>query len=446
MSDRDLNVAVIGGGFTGLAAAYELVKAGKKVTIFERDNDLGGLAATFEVGGQELEKFYHHWLGTDEHVFNLVREIGEGKKLLFKESKVGIYYANTIFRFSSPFDLLKFTPLPFLSRIRFGLSVLYAWSIKDMTALENTSAEEWLQKVAGKVGYETVWKPLLIGKFGEDHYKDVAAVWMWNKLIQRGQSRDKSAKEKLGYYAGGFSGFIQDLNKVIVASGGEIHLNTEVTAFSRRGSQVDVDLAAVRPGGVEGRQSFDKVIYTGHTPEFVPLVEAAGYAEYAEQLRRVKYLANVCLILESKASLSDIYWLNVNDPGFPFVGIIEHTNFETKNNYAGNHLIYLSKYLPTSDSLYQMSADEMFAFALPHLKRMFPKFDAANIVKHHLWRAEYAQPMITKNYPHFMPKYKTAIDGVYLCTMSQVYPEDRGTNYAVFHGREIVRQILDGKI
>ena len=446
MSGHDLHVAIVGAGFTGLAAAYELVKAGKKVTLFERDRDLGGLAATFEVGGQKLEKFYHHWLGTDEHVFNLIREIGERDKLLFKESTVGIYYANRIFRFSSPLDLLKFTPLPLFSRIRFGLSVLYSWSIRDMSQLENISAEDWLRKVVGKAGYETVWRPLLIGKFGEDYYRDVAAVWMWNKLIQRGQSRDKSAKEKLGYYVGGFSGLIDDLSKIIRSRGGIICRNTEVAAISRTGDQVVLGLKATAKGGIDGRQSFDKVIYTGHTPEFAPLAEAAGFTDYANQLRRIKYLANVCLILESKKSLSDIYWLNVNDPGFPFVGIIEHTNFETKDNYAGNHLIYLSKYLPTSDRLYKMSADEMFAFAVPHLKRMFPNFDVSNIVQYHLWRAEYAQPMITKKYPEIMPKYKTAIDDVYLCTMSQVYPEDRGTNYAVFHGRELAKQMLAGKI
>ena len=55
-------------------------------------------------------------------------------------------------------------------------------------------------------------------------------------------------------------------------------------------------------------------------------------AGYVERLRRIRFLANVCIVLELDRSLSDTYWLNVNDPGFPFVGVIEHTNFEPSSN------------------------------------------------------------------------------------------------------------------
>lgn len=443
-AESQIKYAIVGAGFTGLSAAYDLTREGHSVTLYERDASLGGLAATFDIGGQELEKFYHHWLGTDVITFNFIRELGYGHKLLFKESKVGIYHTNKIFRFSSPTDLLRFTPLPFFARLRFGLSVLYAWTIKDMSVVENISAEEWLLKVAGKDGYETVWKPLLIGKFGEDYYKDVAAVWLWNKLIQRGKSRDGTAKEKLAYYSGGFSGFINDLYAKVSEQGGTAVLNTDVKSIIPEvDGRIKLGLVSNGLGGETGEHVFDRVIYTGHTPEFSPLVRASGYNSYADELDRIKYLANVCLILESKKSLSDIYWLNVNDPGFPFVGIIEHTNFEEKDNYCGNHLIYLSKYIPTTDKLYAMTPDEMYAFALPHIQRMFPDFDPDNIIKHYLWRAEYAQPMITTNYRSIIPSYTTPLKNVYLCTMAQVYPEDRGTNYAIHHGRKLAQELLE---
>ena len=180
-----MRVAIIGSGFCGMSAAFEIAKAGHETTIFERDAVPGGLAATFQVGGQELEKFYHHWLGTDEEIFSFVRELGYGEKLKFKTSKVGIYYANKNYRFSSPLDLLRFQPMPFLSRIRFGLSVLYSWTVKDSSVFEKETAVNWLLRVSGKNAYETIWKPLLIGKFGEEYYQEVAAIWIWNKLIQR---------------------------------------------------------------------------------------------------------------------------------------------------------------------------------------------------------------------------------------------------------------------
>lgn len=431
-----MKTAVIGSGFCGMSAAYELAKVGGEVDIFERDETLGGLAATFAVGGQELEKFYHHWLGTDEHVFEFAREIGHGDKLSFKESKVGIYYANKNYRFSSPLDLLKFKPLPFWSRIRFGLSIIYSWMIKDATSLEKQTAEEWLLKVAGKSAYETIWKPLLIGKFGEEYYKDIAAIWIWNKLIQRGQSRDSAAKERLGYYKGGFSAFIHDLAEQIAAKGGKFKLNTEVTQVrSAKNNTVDIK--------VNGKWlNYDSVIYTGHTPELSRMMNVSGYNDYAKKLDRIDYLANVCLILETSESLSETYWLNINDPSFPFVGIIEHTNFEDKSHYNNKHLIYLSKYVPRTHQLYKMDADEMRDFAIPHIKRLFPNFDPKVIERTFLWKADYAQPLIVKDYPDLIPEVETEISNFYVSTMAQVYPEDRGTNYAVYHGREVGKLVV----
>lgn len=434
-----MRVAIIGSGFTGIAAAYEVTRSGHKAIILERDNRPGGLAATFQTSGQELEKFYHHWLGTDEEIFGLIRELGHGDKLRFHSSKVGIYYANSMYRFSSPLDLLRFKPLPFFSRIRFGLSIIYSWTIKDSRYLETVTAEEWLIKVAGRKAYETVWRPLLIGKFGTSHYKQVAAIWIWNKLIQRGKSRDKKAKEVLGYYKGGFKAFISDLIDSISNSGGEIEYNSEVKQVRPRPDGT-VDLKI----GSDWR-NFDRVIYTGHTPELASVMETSGFFEEAEKAKRIDYLANICLILETTESLSETYWLNVNDTSFPFVAIIEHTNFETTETYGGKHLIYLSKYIQATDELYALSADEMTEFAIPHLKRLFPQFDITSIESSHLWKADYAQPIICKNYSDVIPQIKTSIPNFFVSTMAQVYPQDRGTNYAVKNGREVGRMVVASK-
>jgi protoporphyrinogen oxidase len=431
-----MNVAIIGAGFCGLSAAYEIAKAGHNVEVFERDASIGGLASTFEVGGQELEKFYHHWLATDKHIFDFAKEIGMEDKLQFKESKVGIYYANQNYKFSSPTDLLKFTPLPFFSRIRFGLSIIYSWMLKNTYELEKITAEDWLKKITGENNYNIIWKPLLIGKFGKEFYRDVAAIWIWNKLIQRGKSRDKSAKEKLGYYQGGFSAFINDLSNIITTYGGKIYVKKQINNLKiNEDHSINLKIN-------ENWQNFDRVVYTGHTPELAELLEKANFENYANDLKKIKYMANICLILETSQSLSDSYWLNITDPSFPFVGIIEHTNFEDKENYAGKHLIYLSKYVPRDNYLYKMNTKEITEFSIPHIKRLFPSFNEKNIKRSFLWKADYAQPLIVKNYRNIIPKVKSDIKNFYLSTMAQVYPEDRGTNYAVYHGRNVGKLVV----
>ena len=174
-------------------------------------------------------------------------------------------------------------------------------------------------------------------------------------------------------------------------------------------------------------------------------METSGFFEEAEKAKRIDYLANICLILETTESLSETYWLNVNDTSFPFVAIIEHTNFETTETYGGKHLIYLSKYIQATDELYALSADEMTEFAIPHLKRLFPQFDITSIESSHLWKADYAQPIICKNYSDVIPQIKTSIPNFFVSTMAQVYPQDRGTNYAVKNGREVGRMVVASK-
>jgi len=149
------------------------------------------------------------------------------------------------------------------------------------------------------------------------------------------------------------------------------------------------------------------------------------------------------LVLELTQSLSDTYWLNVNDPSFPFVGIIEHTNFESPENYGGRHIVYLSKYLTHEDKLFLMNSDEVLNFALPHILKMFPKFDLQWIKKHYLWKEKWAQPVVTKNYSKIIPSEKGPLKGLYLCTMAQVYPEDRGTNYSIRNGKKFVKTYFD---
>jgi protoporphyrinogen oxidase len=185
----------------------------------------------------------------------------------------------------------------------------------------------------------------------------------------------------------------------------------------------------------------DAVLATPALPIVADLVAPHVAPEYAASLRRIRYLANLCIVLELGRKLSDTYWLNVNDPGFPFVGVIEHTNFEPASTYGGRHIVYLSKYLPAESELYTMPDDELLEYCVPHLQRMFPRFDRSWVMRHSVWRAPYAQPVVVTRYRELIPDAVTPLRGLFLCTMAQVYPEDRGTNYAIREGRRVAGAI-----
>ena len=419
---------IIGGGFTGLSAAADLTKAGRKVIVLEADASLGGLGGGFDVGGVELEKFYHHWFTSDTHVTGIAEKIGKADRIITRPTRTGMYFSGNFFRLSTPMDLLRFTAIPFIDRIRTGVATLAVRRIRDWRKLESITAEDWLIKMFGKKAYSVVWKPLMDGKFGRVA-KDISAVWFWNKLALRGSSRGKGGGEELAYYTGGFAQLARDIGDYVTANGGQIRLNTPARAVRPVDGQVDVELASGEI--LRGRT----VLVTTPLPIAANLLAKAVSPAHAEKLRAIKYLGNVCLVLEMTRSLSEIYWLNVNDPSFPFVGIIEHTNFESAKTYGGRHIVYLSKYLPVEDALYSMNADELFDYALPHIQKMFPDFKAEWVTGRHAWREPYAQPIVVKHYSDLIPAFESEAPGVYVSTMAQVYPEDRGTNYAVREGR-----------
>ncbi len=270
----------------------------------------------------------------------------------------------------------------------------------------------------------------MIGKFGKV-FPEISAVWFWNKLKLRGGSRSKGGAEQLAYYRGGFAALATAMAKEIERLGGEIRTDAEVMGLEVRGGH------AVRVHSKSGTVESEAVILTTPLPVAADLLAPHTTAAYVSGLRRIRYLSNVCLVLELDRSLSSLYWLNVNDPSFPFVGIIEHTNFEPVSSYGGRHIVYLSKYLPPEAELYRMADTDVLEFSVAAIKRMFPKFSRDWVKAFHVWRADYSQPVIEKNYSSLIPKMQTPLENVFLSTMAQVYPEDRGTNYAVRGGMEV---------
>ncbi len=429
----ETEIAVVGAGFAGLAAAYELARAGRRVTVLEAEPAVGGLAAAFETEGERLDRFYHHWFTNDREVMALIEELGLMGEVEIAPTNTGLYYANRIFRLSTPWDLLRFSALPFPDRIRLGLLALRARRVRDWRALEETTAADWLREMGGERVYRVVWEPLLTGKFGP-YAERVSAVWFWNKLKLRGSSRGSKGEERLAYFRGGFVRLAEALAERIAAAGGEIALSRPVEEIAPEGG-------GWRLSGPWGSLRAARVLATPALPLVAGMVRGWAPADYVANLERIAYLANVCLVLELDRSLSETYWLNVTDPEFPFVGVIEHTNFERAERYGGAHIVYLSKYLPVEHPLYAMEAEEMLAFAEPHLARMFPAFDRAWVRRAHLWRARWAQPVVERGYSRLIPAEDGPRAGFHLCSMAQIYPEDRGTNYAIREGRRIGRRL-----
>ena len=436
-----MRVGIIGGGAAGLAAAYELTKQGHYAEVFEAAPFLGGQASTFEVGGGQLERGYHHLFVSDTAMTELIHELGLGDQLAWLESKVGFYHSGRIWDFATPMDLLRFKPLTLLQRLRLGLWTFALQKTRNWQKFEGVTAQDWLTRHLGAETYRTIWEPMLRGKFGE-YYDQISMTWLWGKIYLRVASREKGLqKERLGYPMGSFGEVFDRLGERIVQQGGTVHISARVNRVA-----VDDDGAAtgleVQLAGQDAEvREYDAVIATTPSYVFTRLVSDLP-PDYLDKLVNVRYLAAVLIILTLDRPLSPKYWLNIADRSLPFVGLIEHTNMIDPALYGGRHIVYLTNYTARESDLYQKNDAELLEDFIPHLQKINPEFDRSWIREYYHHKVDGAQPIIGVNYSQRIPDHRTPIRNLYLANTTQIYPEDRGTNYSVRMGRQVAEMVL----
>jgi protoporphyrinogen oxidase len=443
-----VRIAVIGAGVAGLVAAYRLTAAGHAVDVYERWPGLGGQAATLDVGGgHRLERYYHHLFTTDRHIAAVYDELGMPDELEWRPSSVAMFARGRQWPFTTPGDLLRFRPLPPLARVRMGVAVLVLQRLaSDRAPYERITARAWIEKWMGRAAYREVWGPMLRGKFGA-RADDIAMVWLWNKLRLR---RGKDARdERLGYPRRSWEALFEALRARIDAAGGRVLIDRpaariapgfEVTAGAPGSFRAGHDPRRFRPAGIE---RYDRVLATVPNDVFERLL-APGVLPHAflDRLRSIEYFAALCLLLELDRPFTRFYWTNVADRELPFVGLIEHTNFVEPERYGGRRFLYVANYLEHGHELLGLDADALLERYLPGLQRVNPAFDRSWVLNRWLHCEPAAQPIVTVGYPERIPPLRTPARGLVLANTTQVYPEDRGTNYAVRLGDEAARAVL----
>jgi len=425
-------ILIVGGGFTGLTAALRLA-ADKNfsVTLVESSAQLGGLAAGFPLGGTSLEKTYHHLFLSDTAILDLVRELGLQEKLLWCESSVGIFRGGKIHPFKTPLDLLRFAPCSFSGRLRTGFAALYLKHQKNWRGFTRRTAHDWMTRACGRSAMESIWTPLLRGKF-DRHFDQVSMAWFWARIHIRANSRAGGGGEKLGYFRGGFNVITTALENEIRRRGVKILTGATVERISG-------DRTAVISGETV---PFDYCVFTGPSPAFAKLLPAQdSLNDYAAKLRSIEYLGAACLVFTSDQDLGDCYWVNVNEPDAPFLVFLNHTRLVDRSFYGGKRVYYIGAYLAPDGKTFSLPDDELAKNWFAYLPRLFPEFDVRRVEEKHLFRFRAAQHIVDTDYEAKIPGYQTPVPGVFLANFSQIFPEDRGTNFAVREGEKIAALI-----
>jgi protoporphyrinogen oxidase len=452
-----MRIAVVGAGITGLTAARRLALDGHRTEVYERWPGLGGQVATLDLGdGELIERYYHHLFPSDVEIAALYDELGMGDAIEWLPSSVAVHSHGRSHPFTSPLDLLRFGPLRPHERIRTGLAVLrLRRSGVDPASLDGEPARRWVERTMGPGAYREIWEPLLRGKYG-DRAEEVSAAWLAGKLVvRRAATGSESRGEVLGYPRGGWQPLLDRLGEDISSAGGEVLIDRPVKAVARAGEGFEVvaggpdsfrrghDPRDFEPAGPAER--YDAVLATVPNDVFEAMLDpglaAALSPGYLENLRTVEYRAALCLLLELDERFSPFYWTNVADPELPFIGLIEQTNLLGTERYGGRHLLYVANYLPRDHELLGLDAAALLAAYEPGLRRVNPRFSAARVKASWLHREPAAQPVITVGYGERVPPLETGAENLLLANTTQIFPEDRGTNYGVRLGEQAARAV-----
>jgi protoporphyrinogen oxidase len=412
-------ITIIGGGMTGLTAAYLAAKKGEKVRIIEGSRKIGGLLNTFEIGGNKLEHYYHHFFTQDAELHWLLKELKIDDQTGYYKTSMGVFRNGKLFGFNGIVDLLKFKPANLFDKFRWGLTTLYLGKIANPTKSEDVSTLKWFYKWAGKGMTDALWKPMLDIKFGP--YADkVPLTWMIGRLAQRLNSR-KGGDERLAYIKGSWKTLLDAMKAELEIMGVEIICNEPVQELFISNNKING--IKTKNLNLEGGKYlitipsiyFDKV-------KGLP-VDFGG--------KDIEYFGAVCTILELKKSLSNIYWMNVADDGFPFGGVIEHTNMIPKEEYNGSHIVYLSRYFAMTEDLAKMNEDEIKELMIPPLKRINPEFNEDWIKNVFVFKTNTAATVCDLNFSEKVPACKTDVENLFVANMTHIYPDERSTNNSI---------------
>lgn len=425
-----MDIAIIGGGFTGLSAAYALAKQGHTVTVFEKEAYLGGLAYGFKEKSWawHIEAAYHHLFTNDRHIIALIKELGLHDKLIVKRPVTSTLWQSKMYQLDSPLHLLLFPGLSPIDKLRTALMLVFLKCFPAWKLLERVTAERLLLSVGGRKAWNILWEPLLYGKFGAFAPR-VSAAWFWARIVKRTPS--------LCYIAGGFHTLVMALERAIIDHDGTVYVSTTVDSVKKT-----TDKRHLVTWGKKQR-IFDRVLITVPTPLAVKIARAIP-AAYVRPLKTIPHLFAQTLIVETdRPILKNVYWLNVTDRSFPFLAAVTHTNFMNPKHYGGKHLTYFSNYLPQGHPYLSMTKEHVLKEFLPYIKKLSPTINhKQSIMNVYMFIGPFAQPVHELHYSKKIPPIRTPVPGLYMANMDFVVPWDRGTNYAVELGLRAAKCIL----
>lgn len=420
-------IAVLGAGPMGLAVAYQLVHDGHHPVLFEADDRVGGMTATFDFNGLDIERFYHFHCISDSAFLQVLDELGIAGQMRWVETKMGFFYKDVLHPWGDPIALLKFPGLSLIAKLRYGLHALLSTKRKNWHPLDTLEATSWIKRWVGEEAFEVLWRKLFDYKF-YDYAYGLSAAWIWSRIRRIGRSRYNLFREKLGYLEGGSNTLLQALKTYIEQHGGELRLSSPVSRVVIEGSEV----RGIQQG--ETFHAFDKIISTVPLP-YVPRLMPDLPIDVLQAYQSLKNIAVVCVIAKLKKAVTENFWLNTNDPEMDIPGLVEYTNLRPLEN----HIVYMPFYMPAEHPKFQEPDSAFLDKVRRYLRKINPALADDDFIELRASRYRYAQPICEPGHLDRLPPVALPVKGLWVADTSYYYPEDRGISESIDFGRNMAR-------
>lgn len=421
-------IAVLGAGPMGLAVAYQLARDGHRPVVFEADDRVGGMTASFDFGGLRIERYYHFHCISDHAFLQVLDELGLSDRMHWVETRMGYWYQDRLQAWGNPVALLRFKGLSLIAKFRYGLHAFLSTRRSDWRPLDALEATDWIRRWVGAEAYEVLWRRLFDYKFYDEAHS-LSAAWIWSRIRRIGRSRYNLMREKLGYLDGGSDTLLAALKRDIESHGGEIRLASPV-------QEVLIEGGAVHGLRVNGEVlHFDTVISTVPLP-YVPRLMPGLPARLLTQFQAQRNIAVVCVIAKLARPVTANFWLNTHDEEMDIPGLVEYTNLRPLGD---DHVVYLPFYMPGEHPKYA-EPDEAFANKLRlYLKKINPALQDADFKDIRVSRYRHAQPICGPGFKDQLPPAHLPVRGLWVADTSYYYPEDRGISESIGFGRDMAR-------
>lgn len=427
-------VAVLGAGPMGLATAYQLVRDGHHPVLFEAGQRVGGMAASFEFSGLEIERYYHFHCISDHAFLNVLNELNLSERMQWVETKMGYWFENRLQPWGNPLALLKFRGLSFTAKFRYGLHAFLCTKRKDWRPLDNIEASGWIRRWVGQEAWEVLWRRLFDFKF-YGYGGNLSAAWIWSRIRRIGNSRYSLFKEKLGYLEGGSDTLLNSMKAYIESNGGEVRLDSAV-------NKVVLGDGAVLGVEVAGQfESFDKVISTVPLPYVSKLIPDLP-ADIIGQFEALKNIAVVCVVAKLSKPVTENFWLNINDPDMDIPGLVEYSNLRP----LSSHIVYVPFYVPGEHPLFSEPDQNFLDKVRKYIKKINPSLRDEDFIDLRASRYRFAQPICEPGHLSKLPPVSLPVKGLWVADTSYYYPEDRGISESIDFGRTIARNVTSSEV